>query len=112
VNIEPQDSFTRAKSWVRELQRQGNPNIVIALAGNKSDLTSKRKVEAEEARQYAEENSIMFLETSAKTAANVNELFVQIARKLPKQAADAKPAQPQVWPKQESGRNWRCFRAR
>mmetsp|Transcript_81192 Transcript_81192/g.218318 ORF Transcript_81192/g.218318 Transcript_81192/m.218318 type:complete len:101 (+) Transcript_81192:507-809(+) len=70
------------------------------------------QVEAEEARQYAEENSIMFLETSAKTAANVNELFVQIARKLPKQAADAKPAQPQVWPKQESGRNWRCFRAR
>lgn len=73
-----QDSFARAKSWVRELQRQGNPNIVIALAGNKSDLASKRKVEPDEARQYAEENNIMFMETSAKTASNVNELFVQI----------------------------------
>jgi GTPase SAR1 family protein len=76
---------------VRELQRQGNPNIVIALAGNKSDLASKRKVEPDEARQYAEENNIMFMETSAKTASNVNELFVQIARKLPKQQQPEKP---------------------
>ena len=42
-----QDTFQRAKQWVKELQRQGNPNIVIALSGNKSDLNSKRKVEPE-----------------------------------------------------------------
>ena len=36
------DSFDRAKNWVKELQRQGNPNIVIALAGNKVDLASRR----------------------------------------------------------------------
>lgn len=41
-------------------------------------LVQKRKVDPDEAKQYAEENSIMFMETSAKTAANVNELFVQI----------------------------------
>ena len=38
------DSFERAKNWVKELQRQGNPNIVIALAGNKCDLSAKRAV--------------------------------------------------------------------
>ncbi|KAF5377669.1 hypothetical protein D9615_005271 [Tricholomella constricta] len=31
-------SLEKAKSWVKELQRQANPNIVIALAGNKLDL--------------------------------------------------------------------------
>lgn len=31
-------SFEKAKSWVKELQRQANPNIVIALVGNKLDL--------------------------------------------------------------------------
>lgn len=31
-------SLEKAKSWVKELQRQANPNIVIALAGNKVDL--------------------------------------------------------------------------
>ena len=42
-----QDTFVRAKSWVKELQRQANPNIVIALAGNKADLASKRMVDFE-----------------------------------------------------------------
>ena len=41
------DSFDRAKNWVKELQRQGNPNIVISLAANKVDLESKRAVTAE-----------------------------------------------------------------
>ena len=37
----------RAKSWVKELQRQASPNIVIALSGNKADLASKRMVDFE-----------------------------------------------------------------
>merc|ERR1711937_1059395 len=78
------DSFARAKSWVKELQRQANPNIVIALAGNKCDLASKRKVEAAEATEYAKDNGLFFMETSAKTALNVEELFKAIAKKLPK----------------------------
>jgi len=86
-DITSYDSFDRAKKWVKELQRQGNPNIVIALAGNKVDLAPKRKVEIEEAQSYADENGILFMETSAKTAANVNELFVAIAKKLPKTPA-------------------------
>lgn len=32
---------------MKELQRQASPNIVIALAGNKSDLADKRLVEYE-----------------------------------------------------------------
>lgn len=84
------DSFSRAKKWVQELQRQGNANLVMALAGNKSDLASKRKVESEEAQKYADENGLFFMETSAKSAQNVNELFYEIARKLPK----AQPVQP------------------
>ena len=124
-DITNRDTFQRAKQWVKELQRQGNPNIVIALAGNKSDLNSKRKVEPEEAescaaqlrrscrairrnsrairrnsltpaysvRRYANDNGIFFMETSAKTAANVNELFVAIARKLPKNTPQQRPGQ-------------------
>lgn len=78
------ESFTRAKSWVKELHRQASANIVISLAGNKADLGNKRMVEYDEAQAYAEENGLLFMETSAKTALNVNELFLAIAKKLPK----------------------------
>lgn len=63
---------------MRELQRQASPNIVIALAGNKIDLSNKRSVEFEEASEYAEENALLFMETSAKTAMNVNDIFLAI----------------------------------
>ncbi|XP_017288746.1 ras-related protein Rab-5C-like [Kryptolebias marmoratus] len=78
------DTFTRAKNWVKELQRQASPNIVIALAGNKADISDKRAVELQEAQAYADDNSLLFMETSAKTAMNVNEIFMAIAKKLPK----------------------------
>lgn len=47
VSVLLQDSFVRAKSWVKELQRLANTNILIPLAGNKADLASKRTVEFE-----------------------------------------------------------------
>eukprot|EP01135_Chromosphaera_perkinsii_P002947 Nk52_evm58s230 gene=Nk52_evmTU58s230 len=86
------DTFNRAKTWVKELQRQASPNIVIALAGNKKDLSNKRMIETEEARSYAEDNGLLFMETSAKTAFNVNEIFLAIAKKLPKNEAGASSA--------------------
>ncbi|XP_068610859.1 ras-related protein Rab-5C-like [Brachionichthys hirsutus] len=85
------DTFTRAKTWVKELQRQASPNIVIALAGNKADIANKRAVELQEAHAYADDNSLLFMETSAKTAKNVNEVFMAIAKKLPKGDPQAGP---------------------
>ena len=97
------DSFAGAKSWVKELQRRGDPNVVIALAGNKADLESRRKVEFEDANAYAEENGILHLETSAKNANNVKALFVEIAKKLPKNPPQPeREAFPIMAPQQES----------
>jgi len=82
-----QASLDKAKSWVKELQRQANENIIIALAGNKLDLVTeepdKRAVPVAEAEAYAREAGLLFFETSAKTAENVKELFTAIAKKLP-----------------------------
>lgn len=83
---------------MKELQRQANENIIIALAGNKADIVAdnpgKRAIETADAKAYAEEAGLLFFETSAKTAENVKELFTQIARKLPLDQAGPRGKRP------------------
>ena len=76
---------------MKELQRQANENIIIALAGNKADLVAdhpdRRAVPTADAEAYARESGLLFFETSAKSSANVRDLFTAIARKLPLEQA-------------------------
>lgn len=71
-------SLEKARTWIRELQRQADPNIVIALCGNKSDLSARRQVTQEEAQKYAEDEGLMWGETSAKTGEGVSDIFTAI----------------------------------
>ncbi|XP_052727091.1 ras-related protein RHN1 isoform X2 [Vigna angularis] len=89
-DISSVDTFVRAKKWVQELQTHGNQKAVMALVANKSDLEPKREVEAEVGEQFAQENGMFYMETSAKTAENINELFYEIAKRL----ARALPPKP------------------
>ncbi|KAG8881149.1 GTP-binding protein of the rab/ypt [Tulasnella sp. 331] len=77
-------SLQKAKTWIRELQRQADPNILIYLCGNKLDLAANlRQVTQEEAQKYAEEEGLLWGEASAKSGENVQNLFAEIAKKLP-----------------------------
>jgi len=83
-DITNRNSFEKAKDWVKELQQQGDPNVVVAFVGNKVDMENLRKVNTEESQRYASDNGLFYMETSAKTANNVSELFMKIAKQLPK----------------------------
>ena len=56
------------------MRQNGNPDMVIMLIGNKCDLDARRQVSTEEGERFAKENGLIFMETSAKTAFNVEEV--------------------------------------
>ncbi|OMO71513.1 Small GTPase superfamily, partial [Corchorus capsularis] len=58
-----------------ELQKHRSLDIVMALVGNKADLQEIREVTVQDGKDYAEKNGMFFIETSAKTADNINRLF-------------------------------------
>lgn len=83
------ESFERVKKWITELDKQAQPDIVIALVGNKTDLQTQRQVQKEDVSAYAAQNhpNLILIESSAKNGENVVELFDIIAQKLPKTEA-------------------------
>ena len=74
-------TFMGAKRWIQEI-RKNNEDCTIFLIGNKKDLNSLRKVDYNEANNYSRVNKLIFLEASAKTGNNVDEIFLQIASLL------------------------------
>ena len=48
----------------------------------RSDLEARRDVKREEGEAFAREHGLIFMETSAKTAANVEEAFINTAREI------------------------------
>lgn len=85
-DITQETSLERAKSWIKELQRQANQDIVIALAGNKVDLDQERQVSKDIAEAFAKEENLLFFEVSAKSGEGIKEIFTKIAENLPLEA--------------------------
>uniref|UniRef100_A0A0A9X7Z9 Ras-related protein ORAB-1 n=1 Tax=Lygus hesperus TaxID=30085 RepID=A0A0A9X7Z9_LYGHE len=72
-------SFTHVRAWLSEIEHYASENVSKLLVGNKCDLPSRRQVDAEEAKQFAEKLQIPFLEASAKQNTNVEEAFLTMA---------------------------------
>ena len=76
-------SFDDVDYWLRELTEKGPQSIVIALVGNKSDLSSQRVISTKAAHEYAEKHGIeTVMETSALSGDSIEEMFTEVARKI------------------------------
>jgi len=84
-DITSEQSFSKAEYWITELQTQTKTKqMLIVLAGNKVDMEDERRVSIAHAKRLADDNGILYFETSAKNNVNVTEMFQEIARILPK----------------------------
>ncbi|KAG6379118.1 P-loop containing nucleoside triphosphate hydrolase protein [Boletus reticuloceps] len=79
---DPLETFTNVKQWLQEIDRYASEGVNKLLVGNKSDLTSKKVVEYSVAKEFADQLSIPFLETSAKNATNVEQAFLTMAKQI------------------------------
>eukprot|EP01055_Gregarina_sp_Pseudo9_P000393 Gregarina_sp_Pseudo_9__392@NODE_1257_length_1737_cov_23_869258_g1182_i0_p2_GENE_NODE_1257_length_1737_cov_23_869258_g1182_i0NODE_1257_length_1737_cov_23_869258_g1182_i0_p2_ORF_typecomplete_len211_score20_80Ras/PF00071_22/5_4e67Roc/PF08477_13/9e26Roc/PF08477_13/3_7e03Arf/PF00025_21/2_5e19GTP_EFTU/PF00009_27/9_5e07FeoB_N/PF02421_18/1_1e06Gtr1_RagA/PF04670_12/2_6e06MMR_HSR1/PF01926_23/2e05ATPase/PF06745_13/0_00048RsgA_GTPase/PF03193_16/2_5RsgA_GTPase/PF03193_16/0_12SRPRB/PF09439_10/0_00028AAA_22/PF len=80
-DISRRETFNHLTKWLDEVRQNSNVNMTIVLIGNKCDL-DRREVTTEEGAEFAQEHGLIFLETSAKTAQNVEEAFLYTAKKI------------------------------
>ncbi|KAJ3392550.1 Ras- protein Rab-11B [Lobulomyces angularis] len=81
-DIAKHPSYENVNRWLKELRDHADSNIVIMLVGNKSDLKHLRAVPTEEATQYASDNNLSFIETSALDGGNVEMAFQKILTEI------------------------------
>jgi len=74
-DITDKKSFLSITEWLKQIEKHAKENVFKFLVGNKSDLSEERKVTYEEAKEYADEHDLPYIETSAKEGININELF-------------------------------------
>jgi Ras-related protein Rab-11A len=77
-DISKHQTYENVTRWLKELRDHADSNIVIMLVGNKSDLRHLRAVPTEDAKAFASENNLSFIETSALDASNVDLAFQNI----------------------------------
>ena len=82
-SIDSEDSFNNLEKWLNDIKTQSNPDIKIFLIGNKADLEDKRKISKEIGEKFCNDHKLsFFIETSAKTGFNVQNVFIQVAKEL------------------------------
>ena len=78
-DISDKKTFDNVITWLNECRDMCYKDILICLIGNKCDLEGKRAVSYEEGKNFAEENDLLFFETSAKDGTNIQECFNESA---------------------------------
>ena len=79
-----EQTFVESKKWLTETRQFSNENIPFVLIGNNVDLLEDvgEVIDREEARAFAEKEGGIYIETSIKTGANVDEAFNELTRRI------------------------------
>ena len=81
-DVTSRESFQSIDKWIEDARALREDDVLLILAGNKSDMGERRQVSFEEGQEYGQRMNLLFVETSAKTGSNIKTLFNELAKKL------------------------------
>ena len=81
-DVTNRDSFQNVSTWIEDARSMRGDSVIIILVGNKADLDSNRRVSFKDGEQKAQGLGVAFLETSAKTGDNIQQLFDVMKNKV------------------------------
>lgn len=106
-------SFDNIAKWLRTIQEHANVEVEKMILGNKCDMEDKRVISKERGETIARENSVKFLETSAKTNVNIERAFTELSESILDKFPGAQdnpvaPVGPDLRGQQGQGAGQRC----
>lgn len=81
-DVTHQESFNNVNMWLSEIDRYASNNVSVMLVGSKCDRNDERVVTYTTAKEFADSKDLMFMETSAKTATNIEQAIAMLARHI------------------------------
>jgi len=78
-DVSDETSFRNLGAWLQDVRLYAREKVNIMLLANKADLVDKRVVDFKTAKEFAESNNLMYMETSAKADLNVEKAFTKLA---------------------------------
>lgn len=90
-DVTDMESFNNVKTWLNEIDKYASDSVNKLLVGNKCDLVVKKTVDTNVAKEFADSLGIPFLETSAKSALNVEQAFIRMASDIKRRVSAQAP---------------------
>jgi Ras-related protein Rab-21 len=79
-DITNEETFFKAKSWLKDLKVHADPDVVVCLAGNKCD--KEAVFDLKQCEEFAKTVDAVFIKTSAQSGEGVNKLFTELTRRI------------------------------
>ncbi len=86
-----QETFDNVPNWIEEVREHEHPDAPVVLIGNKCDLTDKKVVGYQTAKDFADKHNCIFFEVSAKDGTNTELALMSLVARIREKHCQSEP---------------------